>query len=155
MGNREKIRHTLYQNVHIQQHNPKPFKMNAALAFKAFTSKKDTNNLINFVKHTEWNNMVEMKSVMAIFTKWYTIVNDGDGHFNHPKHAFNSLCKHSAVGKLEFNKFVLNDASTMWIFNPNNGDKKWLFIATNDDISTVASADNNGIRMFDVVIPAC
>lgn len=48
---------------------------------------------MSYTAHTQWEAFKTDMNSNAIFNKWYEYIKL-KSHYNHPKHAFNSLCKH-------------------------------------------------------------
>lgn len=96
--------------------------------------------------HTEWPGLEKEKAAMKVFEAWYAENNDKIKHYNHPRHAFNWLCKHYKLIKITSKDVTIQDTkATLWTLKSS---KTWIYQET-DDLELVAVIDSASVRVID------
>lgn len=96
--------------------------------------------------HTEWPGLEKEKAAMKVFEAWYAENNDKIKHYNHPRHAFNWLCKHHKLITITSKDVTIQDTkATLWTLKSF---KTWIYQEA-DDLELVAIIDSAAIRVLD------
>lgn len=102
--------------------------------------------------HTEWGNLEAQKAAMKVFEAWYAENNNKIKHYNHPRHAFNWLCKHYKLITITSKDISIEgQKATLWTlksFYETNQSKTWIYHEM-QDLVLVAIIDSTSVQLKD------
>lgn len=105
-----------------------------------------------FKHHTEWPNLETQKSAMKVFDAWYAENNDKIKHYNHPRHAFNWLCKHYKLITITSKEISIEgEKATIWTlksFYERKNSKTWIYQEL-EDLVLLAIIDSANVQIKD------